>query len=83
MTIAARRTYDDIVERLGELNDQQLAAIHTIIIGLVDNRYVSPLNITTEDELWAHIDHSVAQADAGVGEDSDLVIDELMQEFVG
>ena len=83
MTIAARRTYDDIVEKLAELSDQQLTAIHTIIIGLVDNGYVSSLNITTEEELWAHIDHSVAQADAGVGEDSDLVIDELMQEFVG
>ena len=81
MTLAARRTYEDIVEKLQDLNDQQLSAIHTIIVGLVKNDYVSPLDIKTEEQLWAHIDHSVAQADAGIGEDADKVIDELMREF--
>ena len=81
MTIAARRTYEDIVDKLQDLNDQQLTAIHTIIIGLVDNKYISPLDIKTEEQLWEHIDHSVAQADAGIGEDADVVISELMREF--
>ena len=81
MTIAARKTYDDIIDKLKDLNEQQLSAIHTIIVGLVSNDYVSPLDIRTEEQLWKHINHSVHQADAGVGEDADAVIDELQQEF--
>ncbi len=82
MTITARRTYEDIVEKLQELNDQQLIAIHTIIIGLVNNQFISPLDIKSDEQLWKHIDHSLTQADAGIGEDADIVIAELMQELV-
>ena len=81
MTIAARKTYDEIVEKLQRLDDEQLIAIHTIVIGLVQNEYNSPLNIRTEEQLWGHIDQSVAQADAGIGEEADVVIDELVREF--
>lgn len=42
-----------------------------------------PLEIKSEEQLWRHIDHSVAQADAGIGEEADLVIDELLGQFVG
>ena len=35
----------------------------------------------SENELFERIDHSIAQADAGIGEDADAVIDELMREF--
>ena len=48
---------------------------------IYSNDYVSPLDIRTEEQLWKHINHSVHQADAGVGEDADAVIDELQQEF--
>ena len=82
MTVAARKTYNEIVEKLQDLNEQQLSAIHTIVVGLIDNEYVSPLGIQSDEQLWEHIDHSVAQADAGTGEDADQVIKELMQEFV-
>ena len=81
MTIAARKTYDEIVEKLQRLDDEQLIAIHTIVIGLVQNEYNSPLNIRTEAQLWGHIAQSVAQADAGIGEEADVVIDELVREF--
>ena len=39
--------------------------------------------VKSEEQLWRHIDHSVAQADAGIGEEADLVIDELLGQFVG
>ena len=81
MMIATSRIYDEIVDKLQNLNDQQLTAIHTIIVGLTDKEFIGPLDIRTEGQLWEHIDHSVAQADAGLGEDADIVIDELMQEF--
>ena len=34
-----------------------------------------------ENQLWEHIDHSLAQAKAGIGQDADEVIKELKQEF--
>ena len=39
------------------------------------------MNITTDEQLWDHIDHSLAQAKAGKGRDADEVIDDLMREF--
>ena len=81
MTVAAQKTYNEIVEKLQDLNEQQLSAIHTIVDGLIDNEYISPLDIQSDEQLWEHIDHSVAQADAGIGEDADTVIKELIQEF--
>ena len=42
---------------------------------------VSPLGITTEEQLWSHIDHSLEQAKAGMGRDADEVIDDLMREY--
>ena len=42
---------------------------------------VSPLGITTEEQLWSHIDHSLEQAKAGMGRDADDVIDDLMREY--
>lgn len=81
MTIASRRTYEDIVDRLQDLDDLQLSAIHTIIIGLTNTAFTSPLDIKTEEQLWEHVDHSLAQADTGIGEDVDKVIDDLMREF--
>ncbi len=37
MTMAARKTYEDIVEKLHDLSETQLLAIHTIVVGLVEN----------------------------------------------
>lgn len=42
---------------------------------------VSPLGITTEEQLWSHIDHSLEQAKAGMGRDVDEVIDDLVREY--
>lgn len=42
---------------------------------------VSSLGITTEEQLWSHIDHSLEQAKAGMGRDVDEVIDDLVREY--
>ena len=47
----------------------------------VNENTVSSLGITTEEQLWSHIDHSLEQAKAGMGRDADDVIDDLMREY--
>ena len=73
--------YDDTVDLLRLLDLNQLTAIHSIIVELAakNDARISPLGIETEDQLWARIDHSLAQANAGYGRDADDVIDGLMR----
>ena len=75
--------YNDTVDLLGQLDERQLVAVHAIIVELsaknADRN--SPLGIQTEDQLWAHIDHSLEQAKNGTGRDPDEVIDDLMRKF--
>jgi hypothetical protein len=75
--------YSDTVDRLKELNTNQILAVRSFIIELVDDeRFISPLGINTEEKLWEHIDRSLSQAKSGLGRDADEVIDELMQKYV-
>lgn len=76
--------YEDTVGLLKTLDAGQLTAVHAIIVELsVKNRpWYSPLEIETEEQLWNHIDHSLAQAKAGLSKDTDDLIQELMQEYV-
>ena len=74
--------YDDTVDLLGTLDEGQLVAVHAIIVQLsTKNEWRSPLGIGSEDELWAHIDHSLQQAKMGQGRDADEVIDDLMRAY--
>ena len=75
--------YEDTVGLLKTLDAGQLAAVHAVIVELSDkNRsWNSPLGIKTEVQLWDHIDRSLAQAKAGLGKDTDDLIQELMQEY--
>lgn len=80
--MATASVYEDTVSLLKTLSVDQLEAVHSIIVELADvNKWNSPLNITTDEQLWNHIDHSLAQAKAGKGRDADEVIDDLMREF--
>ncbi len=80
--MATASVYEDTVSLLKTLSVDQLEAVHSIIVELADvNKWNSPLNITTDEQLWDHIDHSLAQAKAGKGRDADEVIDDLMREF--
>jgi len=80
--MATASVYEDTVSLLKTLSVDQLEAVHSIIVELADvNKWNSPLNITTDEQLWDHIDHSLAQAKAGKGRDADEVIDDLMWEF--
>ena len=75
--------YNDTVNLLKDLDDRQLYAVHAIIVELAagNNSGKSPLGIDTEEQLWAHIDHSLEQARNGLGRDADDVIDDLRREF--
>ena len=56
MTMMARKTYDDIVERLRGLSEPQLRAIRTIVIGLAENddrAAVAPESIKKLKEIAA------------------------------
>ena len=79
---AVETMYNDTVERLKGLNIRQLMAVRSFVIELGDeDAFASPLGIQSEEELWQHIDHSLAQAKAGKGREADEVIDDLMKEF--
>ena len=64
---------------LKTLDENQLNAIHLIISELAEKneKLISPLGITTYEQLWGHIDSSLAQAKEGLGRDADKVIQEM------
>ncbi len=81
--MATVTVYEDTVSLLKTLDPNQLNAVHSIIVQLANKNdgWSSPLGITTEKQLWDHIDHSLEQAKAGKGRDADEVIDDLMREY--
>ena len=85
MTIQAQSIYNDTVDLLKTLDENQLTAVHSMIIELTDNKdeWHSPLGIKTEEELWAHIDHSLAQIDSGECIDSEEFEKEMMAGISG
>ncbi len=82
--IATTSVYDDTVNLLKGLDANQLMAVHSVIVELANKNkgWISPLGITSEEQLWGHVDHSLEQAKAGEGRDSDLVANDLLQEFM-
>ena len=81
--IATASVYEDTVSLLKTLDANQLNAVHAVIVELAGKNegWSSPMEITTEEQLWSHIDHSLEQAKAGMGRDADDVIDGLMREY--
>ncbi len=81
--IATASVYEDTVSLLKTLDANQLNAVHAVIVELAGKNegWASPMEITTEEQLWPHIDHSLEQAKAGMGRDADDVIDGLMREY--
>ena len=81
--IATASVYEDTVNLLKGLSANQLTAVHSIIVELTEKNeeWKSPLGITTDEQLWAHIDHSLDQAKAGMGRAADDVINDLMKVY--
>ena len=75
--------YEDTVDLLKHLDENQLMAIHSVIVELTtaQEKWHSPLEIHSDEEMWDHIDLSLKQARAGEGRDADEVIDDLMREY--
>ena len=81
--VATTSVYEETVSLLKGLDPKQLMAVHSIIVELANknDKWNSPLGITTDEQLWDHIDHSLEQAKVGKGRDADEVIGDLMREF--
>ena len=67
MTLEANHIYNRTVDMMQYLTDQQLSAVYTIVVGMVEkeSKWESPLGIETEEQMWAHIDHSLDQIKEG------------------
>ena len=83
MTAAVQSVYNDTVDLLKGLSDQQLSAVQAFIADLSakNKKWKSPLGIETEEQLWKHIDHSLAQINPEDCKDADVMCDELLAEL--
>ena len=84
MTVNTQSVYDDTVDLLKKLDEDQLMAIHSVIIEMTvaQGGVSNSLGIRNEDELWQHIDHSFEQAKLGKGRTAEEVIGDLKREYV-
>ena len=75
--------YDRIVTSLRRLTPKQLDVLQAVVDTLdsQNTEDVAPFQPQTEAQLFARIDHSLAQIDAGLYEDADDVVDELLAEI--
>jgi hypothetical protein len=83
LTIQAEELYHETVSLLKNLDEEQLQTVHSMVMELsaVHKKWKSPLGIETEEQLWEHIDHSIAQAKAGEGCDAVEMADRLKREL--
>ena len=68
------------IDMLSELNEYELNAVQSVIRVIISKQddYYKPLS---EEDMLARIDTSIAQVEAGLAEDSEVVEDEIMSEF--
>ncbi len=80
MTSQIQSLYDDTVDLLKTLDENQLTAVHSVIVELTvaQKKWESPLGINTEEELWAHIDNSIDQIASGEYQDAEEFEKEMM-----
>ena len=69
---------DNTRQMLDLLGENQLEAVNSIVKAFIVD---SPYKPENERELYARIDRSIAQADAGELEDADKAINEIMTEL--
>jgi hypothetical protein len=71
--------FNETVDMLGSLNIKELLAIQTLIKAFEDNHdEYEPLS---EEEVFERIIESVAQANAGIYQDADIVAKEVYAEL--
>ena len=85
MSLVSKREgqYDRIVTSLRRLTPKQLDVLQAVVDTLdsQNTEDVAPFQPQTETQLFARIDHSLAQIEAGLYEDADDVVDELLAEI--
>ena len=68
------------IDMLSELNEYELNAVQSVIRVIISKQddYYKTLS---EEDMFSKIDISIAQVEAGLAEDSEVVEDEIMSEF--
>ena len=83
MTASAEAVYNETVDLLKKLDEDQLKIVHTILVDMSssDGPEDSPLGISTDEELWDHIELSLSHAKQRIGRNADNVINDLKKEY--
>ena len=81
---AIRSELDRTIDVLETMTDEELQAVRTVAIIIMNKKTIErPYKQYSEDEFMAHVDEGLAELDAGLGEDSDLVNAEIVAMFHG
>ena len=73
---------DQTIDVLTSMTDEELQAVRTVAKIIMNKKVIErPFRKLTEKEFFAHVDEGLAELDAGLGEDSDMVNAEILAEF--
>ena len=78
---STRPVFDSTVSILEVPTEDSQRKVLNFSVELLENEEDNPFRFKTEAELFEKIDHSIAQADAGVLVDADEAVDEIMAEL--
>ena len=77
-----RSEYDQTVDVLQSMTDEELQAIRTIATIIINKKMIDrPFRKLSEEEFLAHVDEGIAELDEGLGEESSKVNAEIAAEF--
>ncbi len=73
---------DQTIDVIESMTDEELQAVRSVAMIIMNKKPIKrPFRRLSEDEFFSHVDEGLAELDAGLGEDSDLVDAELAAEF--
>lgn len=79
---AVRSELDQTIDLLERMTEEEIQAVHAVAIIIMNKKVVErPFRKLSEEEFFAHVDEGLAELDAGLGEDSDLVNAEIAGEY--
>lgn len=79
---AMKSELDQTIDVLTLMTDEELQAVRTVAVIIMNKKVADrPFSRLTEEAFLAHVDEGLAELDAGMGEDSELVNAEIASEF--
>lgn len=77
-----RSELDQTIDVIESMTDEELHAIRTVAVIIMSKKVADrPFCRLTEEAFFAHVDEGLAELDAGLGDDSELVNREIAAEF--